>query len=207
MGRDTTIFEHIQTPDAAVEDIRKLQTCLKFYVLSSGTIAGDRRKVIRLVLAVANNPTIKISRGEVSEHVQKPDAVTENRRKALGLVVQLVTISKDHQYVCWLVSGSCVLRCSLATFSMSWHTVHFTIYRVAESTIWSSGAGIVFLLSLSKDILSFDLQGKHGLKLGSKQIICIKIYTFIRFSKMLLPRPQTHFYKYNFKPDLIKILH
>ena len=46
---------------------------------------------------------------------------------------------------------------------MSWHTVRFTMHRMAKgSTHWSSGAGIVFfLLSLSKDILSFDLQGSY----------------------------------------------
>ena len=31
---------------------------------------------------VANNLTIKISRGEVFEHVKKPDAVIEPRRKS-----------------------------------------------------------------------------------------------------------------------------
>ena len=53
-----------------------------FYVLSGGTIASDRRKIVRLVLAVANNLTIKISLEEVFEHVQKLDAVIENRRKS-----------------------------------------------------------------------------------------------------------------------------
>ena len=51
-----------------------------FNVLSSGT--GDRRNIVRLVLAVANNLTIKISRGKVFEHVKKTDAVIENRSKS-----------------------------------------------------------------------------------------------------------------------------
>ena len=67
-----------------------------FYVLSSGTIAGDLRNIVRLVLAVANNLTIKLSRGEVFEHVQKPDSVIN--RKALRLAVQLVTIYKDQSW-------------------------------------------------------------------------------------------------------------
>ena len=46
------------------------------------TIADDRRNIVRLVIAVANNLTIKISRGEVFEHVQKTDALIENRRKS-----------------------------------------------------------------------------------------------------------------------------
>ena len=50
--------------------------------MSGGTIAGDRRKIVWLVLAVANNLTVKISRGEFFEHVQKLDAVIENRRKS-----------------------------------------------------------------------------------------------------------------------------
>ena len=45
-----------------------------------GTISGVRRKIVRLVLAVANNLTIKSSRGEVFEHVQKPAAAIKNRR-------------------------------------------------------------------------------------------------------------------------------
>ena len=39
------------------------------------------QKIVRLVIAVANSVMIKISGGEVFEHVQKLDAVIENRRK------------------------------------------------------------------------------------------------------------------------------
>ena len=66
--------------------------------------AGQSQYIVRLVLAVANNLTIKISRGEVFEHVQKTDAVIENcrkctiNRKALRLVAQLVTISKNQSW-------------------------------------------------------------------------------------------------------------
>ena len=44
--------------------------------------AGQSQAIVRLVLAVANNLTIKISHGEVFEHVQKSDAVIENRRES-----------------------------------------------------------------------------------------------------------------------------
>jgi hypothetical protein len=52
----------------------------------SGQIAGNRRKIVQLVLAVVGSLTIKISRGEVFEHVQKPAATIEDRwRSHTGL--------------------------------------------------------------------------------------------------------------------------
>ena len=55
-----------------------------------------------------------------------------------------------HKYVYWLVSGSCKLGCSHATYSVSWHTVQFIMYRMAKgSTLWSFGTEIVFFFSLS----------------------------------------------------------
>ena len=89
---------------------------------------------------------------------------------------------------------------------MSWH-------RIAKgSTLWSSGAGIVFFFffffshTLKRyQFLWFAWEIKKRLKVGSKQIIWDQNqYSFIWFSKMLLPRPLTHFYKYHFNPDLIK---
>ena len=126
-------------------------------------------------------------------------------RKALRLVVQLVTISKDQPWVinmCWLVSGSCLLGCSHAIFSMSWHTIQFTMYRMAKGSIlWSSGAGIVFFFFSHSHKISCPLICKETIDLNWQTN---NQYSFIWFSKMLLPRPKTHFYKYNFKPDLIK---
>ena len=61
-----------------------------------------------------------------------------NNRKALRLVF---ATSYDfqgpilgHKYVCWLVSGSWLQGCSLATSSMSWHTVQFTMYKMAKGS-------------------------------------------------------------------------
>ena len=92
---------------------------------------------------------------------------------------------------------------------MSWHTVQFTMYGMPKgSTLWSSGVGIVFFslsLFLTLKIYPVLWLEKKRLKLGSKQIIWHQNqYNFMWFCKMLLPRPLTHFYKYNFKPDLIK---
>ena len=91
------------------------------------------------LLAVANNLTIIISRGEVFKHVQKPDAVIENRRKthdqSQGLTTSCAT-SYDfqgpifgHKYVCWLVSGSCLLG------------VHNILNVLAHSTVYHAQNG------------------------------------------------------------------
>ena len=74
-------------------------------------------------------------------------------------------------------------------FSMSWHTVQFTMYKMAKgSTLWSSGE--VFF-SLSKDILSFDLQEKIKSNWEVTKQSGLKISTILfDFPKMFCPDPK-----------------
>ena len=87
MGRVTTIFEHGQKPDAAVDDSSSCTHILHGFGMLFTAVETKRRRVshriARLILLVVSNHTIKIGRGESisnRESISKRTIICDNRK-------------------------------------------------------------------------------------------------------------------------------
>ena len=81
MGRATTIFEHGQKPDAAVDDSSSCIHIFNGFVMLFRTVETKHLRpsdrIARLILLVVSNRTIKIGRGE---SISNRTIICDNRK-------------------------------------------------------------------------------------------------------------------------------